>query len=62
MTLPAVAVVPIETPDASTPSRLKISRISRPSASSPIVPTIALLTPKRLNATAATAAGPPPAR
>ena len=62
ITLPAVADVPIETPDVSTPSRAKIRKTSLPSASSPIVPTIALLIPKRLIVTAATAAGPPPAR
>jgi len=62
ITLPAVEVVPIETPDVSTPSWAKILKTSLPSASSPMVPTIALFTPSRLKATAATAAGPPPAR
>ena len=62
MTLPAVATLPIETPEVSTFSFSKIRKTSLPSASSPIVPTIALLIPRRLNATAATAAGPPPAR
>ena len=49
-------------PDVSTPSFSNIRKTSLPSASSPIVPIIALLTPSRLSATAATAAGPPPAR
>ena len=62
MTLPAVGVVPMEMPDVSTPSRLNISKISRPSASSPIVPTIAVDTPNRARVTAATADGPPPPR
>ena len=62
MTLPALAVLPIEIPEVSTFSFSKIRKTSLPSASSPIVPTIALLIPNRLSATAATAAGPPPAR
>ena len=62
ITLPEVADVPIEIPVVSTPSFSNIRKTSLPSASSPIVPTIALLTPSRLSATAATAAGPPPAR
>ena len=62
ITLPAVAVVPIEIPEVSTPSWANIRKTSLPSASSPMVPTMAVLTPKRLSATAATAAGPPPAR
>ena len=52
----------MDTPEVSTPSWANIRKTSLPSASSPIVPTIALLIPNRLNATAATAAGPPPAR
>jgi hypothetical protein len=62
ITLPEVALAPIEIPEVSTPSRAKIFNTSAPSWSSPIVPTIAVATPRRLNATAATAAGPPPAR
>ena len=62
MTLPEVAEVPNEIPEVSIPSLSKIRKTSLPSASSPIVPTIAVVIPKRLIATAATAAGPPPAR
>ena len=62
ITLPEVADDPIEIPDVSTPSFSNIRKTSLPSGSSPIVPTIALLTPHLLRATAATAAGPPPAR
>ena len=62
ITLPAVALVPMEIPEVSTPSFSNIRKTSLPSASSPIVPTMALLIPSRLKATAATAAGPPPAR
>ena len=62
MTLPDVALAPIEIPEVSTPSRAKMRRTSAPSSSSPIVPAIAVETPRRLSVTAATAAGPPPAR
>jgi hypothetical protein len=53
---------PIEIPEVLTPSRAKILRTSAPSSSSPIVPAIAVETPSLLRVTAATAAGPPPAR
>ena len=49
------------TPLTSTPSSASPSRMARPLASSPTVPTKAARTPSRDAATAAVAAGPPPA-
>ena len=51
----------IVTPLTSTPSSANPERMARPFASSPTVPTNAVRTPSRDAATAAVAAGPPPA-
>ena len=61
MTLPPVGALPTDTPDESMFSRSKMRKISRPSSSSPIVPTMATEIPCRARVTADTAAGPPPA-
>ena len=54
---PSVTVTPL----TSTPSSASPARIVRPFASSPTVPTKAARIPSRAAATAAVAAGPPPA-